>query len=117
MMMVEEDQVLFVGDLMFTGRIPFVADADVSAWITALDRVIALKPKVVVPGHGPYSTDAVTDLAQTRDYLVYLRTQISAGLRAGPRLRRGLPPDRLVAVRGAARIRGCQSAQTPTRPI
>jgi hypothetical protein len=29
---------------MFTGRIPFVADADVSAWIKAIDRVIALRP-------------------------------------------------------------------------
>ncbi len=83
MMMVEEDQVLFVGDLVFTGRIPFVADADVSAWISALDRVIALKPSVVVGGHGPYSTDALADLAQTRDYLVFLRTQISAAFEMG----------------------------------
>ncbi len=83
MMMVEEDQVLFVGDLVFTGRIPFVADADVSAWLGALDRVIALKPKVVVGGHGPYSTDALTDLAQTRDYLVYLRSQVSAAFEHG----------------------------------
>jgi len=83
MMMVEEDQVLFVGDLVFTGRIPFVADADVSAWISALDRVIALKPRVVVGGHGPYSTNALTDLAQTRDYLVYLRTHISAAFEQG----------------------------------
>ena len=43
MMMVEEDGVLFVGDLMFTGRIPFVADADVSAWIKAIDRVLEFK--------------------------------------------------------------------------
>ena len=83
MMLVEEDQVLFVGDLAFTGRIPFVADADVSAWIGALDRVIALKPRVVVGGHGPYSTDAVADLAQTRDYLVFLRTQISSAFEQG----------------------------------
>lgn len=83
MMLVEEDQVLFVGDLAFTGRIPFVADADVSAWIGALDRVIALKPRVVVGGHGAYSTDAVADLAQTRDYLVFLRTQISSAFEQG----------------------------------
>ena len=83
MMLVEEDRVLFVGDLASTGRIPFVADADVSAWIGALDRVIALKPGVVVGGHGPYSTDAVADLAQTRDYLVFLRTQISSAFEQG----------------------------------
>lgn len=83
MMMVEEDGVLFVGDLMFTGRIPFVADADVSSWIKAIDRVIRLKPRVVVGGHGPESTDAVADLALTRDYLVYLRDRISAAFEDG----------------------------------
>ena len=78
MMMVEEDGVLFVGDLLFTGRIPFVADADVSSWIKAIDRVLEFKPRIVVGGHGPESTNAVADLALTRDYLVYLRDQISA---------------------------------------
>lgn len=78
MLWVEEDGVLFVGDLMFTGRIPFVADADVSSWIKALDRVLAFEPRVVVTGHGPYSTNAVADLALTRDYLVYLRQQMRA---------------------------------------
>ena len=83
MMLVEEDGVLFVGDLVFSGRIPFVADADVSAWIKALDRVLELKPRIIVGGHGPHSTNAIADLAQTRDYLVYLRTQISAAFEQG----------------------------------
>ena len=83
MMLVEEDGVLFVGDLMFTGRIPFVADADVSAWVRAIDRVLKLKPRVVVGGHGPASTDALADLALTRDYLVYLRAQVSAAFEEG----------------------------------
>ena len=83
MMMVEEDGVLFVGDLMFTGRIPFVADADVSSWIKAIDRVLKFKPRVVVGGHGPESTNAVADLALTRGYLVYLLDQISAAFDDG----------------------------------
>lgn len=83
MMMVEEDGVLFVGDLMFTGRIPFVADADVSSWIKAIDRVLRFKPRIVIGGHGPESTNAVADLALTRDYLVYLRGQISAAFDDG----------------------------------
>jgi glyoxylase-like metal-dependent hydrolase (beta-lactamase superfamily II) len=83
MMMVEEEGVLFVGDLMMTGRIPYVADADASAWINAIDRVLTLKPKVVVGGHGPYSTDAVADLTTTRDYLVYLNEKLSAAFEEG----------------------------------
>ena len=83
MMMVEEEGVLFVGDLMFTGRIPFVADADVSSWIKAIDRVLEFKPRIVVGGHGPESANAMADLAQTRDYLAYLRGQISTAFDDG----------------------------------
>ena len=68
---------------MFAGRLPFVADADVNSWIKALDRVLELKPEIIVGGHGPHSTDAVADLVQTRDYLVYLRSEISAAFEQG----------------------------------
>ncbi len=83
MLLVEEDGVLFVGDLMFAGRIPFVGDADVSAWIRAIDRVLVFKPRIVIGGHGPASTNADTDLRATRDYLVYLRAQLSAAFEDG----------------------------------
>ena len=83
MMMVEPEGVLFVGDLMFTGRIPFVGDADVSAWIDALDRVLLLKPRVVVGGHGPVSMNAIADLSLTRDYLAYLREHITLAFEEG----------------------------------
>jgi glyoxylase-like metal-dependent hydrolase (beta-lactamase superfamily II) len=65
--------VLFGGDLMFRGRIPFVGQADSRQWIASLSRLIELSPKFVIPGHGPVSTDALADLALTRDYLNYLR--------------------------------------------
>jgi glyoxylase-like metal-dependent hydrolase (beta-lactamase superfamily II) len=71
---VVEDRVLFAGDLLFAGRLPFVGTADSRAWLKAMDRMIALQPQVVIPGHGPASTDVARDLALTRDYLVYLRT-------------------------------------------
>jgi glyoxylase-like metal-dependent hydrolase (beta-lactamase superfamily II) len=83
MLLVEEEGVLFVGDLMFTGRIPFVADADVSSWIKAIDRVLAFKPRIVIGGHGPVSLDAGADLKLTRDYLVYLREQIGKAFEEG----------------------------------
>jgi len=83
MMLVEEDGVLFVGDLVFSGRVPFVGDAQVASWIAAIDRVLALKPRVVVGGHGPASQRAVDDLALTRDYLVYLHSQIAAAFDEG----------------------------------
>ena len=65
--------VLFAGDLVFRGRIPFVGQADSQNWIASLGRLIDFHPKVMVPGHGPVSAVPLTDLELTRDYLVYLR--------------------------------------------
>lgn len=75
MLYVEDAQVLFAGDLFFTGRIPFVGEADSKAWLQALARFPA-GPKVVVPGHGPASTNPQADLALTTSYLLYLREQM-----------------------------------------
>ena len=65
--------VLFAGDLVFRGRIPFVGQADSQNWIASLGRLIELHPKLMVPGHGPVSEMPLADLELTRDYLVYLR--------------------------------------------
>ncbi len=73
MMYVVEERVLFAGDLIFAGRVPFVGTADSRGWLKAMDKMIAVKPAIVVPGHGPASTDVARDLVLTRDYLVYLR--------------------------------------------
>lgn len=69
----EASKVLFSGDLVFRGRVPFVGQADSGHWIESLDRLIALRPAVVVPGHGPLSREPLADLQLTRDYLAYLR--------------------------------------------
>ena len=76
MLYVEDAQVLFAGDLFFTGRIPFVGEADSKAWLEALARFPAAGAKVVIPGHGPASTKPQADLALTTSYLLYLREQM-----------------------------------------
>lgn len=78
MMYVEEDRLLFAGDLVFAGRLPFVGSADSRGWLAALDKMVALRPAVVVPGHGAASTDVERDLGLTRDYLVFLRQAMGA---------------------------------------
>jgi glyoxylase-like metal-dependent hydrolase (beta-lactamase superfamily II) len=75
-LMVREDRVLFAGDLVFKGRVPFVGDADSKAWLGSLDKLIALKPRVLVPGHGAASTTPLKDLTLTRDYLRFLRAEM-----------------------------------------
>jgi len=73
MLAVDEDRLLFAGDLFFTGRLPFVGDADSRVWLGALDRMLALSPAIVVPGHGDVSRDPRRDLELTRSYLTFLR--------------------------------------------
>lgn len=75
-MFVEDDGVLFAGDLIFKGRVPFVGDADSRLWLKALDTLIAFQPKFLVPGHGGASDDPIGDLTLTRDYLKYVREQM-----------------------------------------
>jgi len=73
MLFVKEDRLLFAGDLLYAGRVPFVGNADSANWLRAMDKLIALNPAVVVPGHGPASRDVQRDLVLTRDYLKFLR--------------------------------------------
>src|SRR5690606_39911316 len=62
MLLVEQASVLFAGDVMFAGRVPFVGDADSRAWLAALDRPAEISPRNVIVGHGPHSEDAPADI-------------------------------------------------------
>lgn len=77
MVYVPSEKVLFAGDLVFRGRIPFVGNADSRGWLSALDEIEKMDPTVVIPGHGDYSIHPKEDIAFTRDYLVYLRETMS----------------------------------------
>lgn len=73
-----QQQIVFSGDVVYVGRLLGVLEySDSRNWIAAFDTMAALKPKSVVPGHGP-----VTDLARARkdtyDYLVFLRESVGA---------------------------------------
>jgi glyoxylase-like metal-dependent hydrolase (beta-lactamase superfamily II) len=66
--------VIFSGDILFAGRIPFVGEADSKQWLERIDRLLALKPVLMVTGHGAVSRDPAKDLALTREYLLFLRS-------------------------------------------
>ena len=70
---VREERVLFSGDIMVTGRIPFVGNADSKRWLATTTRLLELDPTTMVPGHGKVSTKPSADLALTRDYLIHVR--------------------------------------------
>jgi glyoxylase-like metal-dependent hydrolase (beta-lactamase superfamily II) len=75
---IPSEKVLFAGDLVFRGRIPFVGNADSKGWLHALDEIERFNPNIVIPGHGNYSVKPAEDIAFTRDYLKYLRESMTS---------------------------------------
>lgn len=77
-----QQKVAFAGDIVFTQRMLGLLPAPISSskdWITAFDVLAELKPAIVVPGHGRPASLAQAR-ADTRDYLVHLRTAIKGVL-------------------------------------
>lgn len=70
---VPQEGVLISGDILYGGRIPFVGGADSKRWLETTAKLLALKPKILVPGHGAVSRDPSKDLILTREYITYLR--------------------------------------------
>ncbi|MET7815339.1 MBL fold metallo-hydrolase [Streptomyces sp. NPDC005395] len=74
-------RVLFTGDLVMSGVTPFIAMGSLSGSLDALAALRALRPAVVVPGHGPVGGPGLLDAAE--GYLRHLETLAREGLRAG----------------------------------
>ena len=82
MVFVEEDRVLFTGDVVMSQR--FLAAQNTSSiktWLTTLDELTALKPVSVVPSHGKIG-DA-TLIARDRAFLQAVQTRVADLKRAG----------------------------------
>ena len=76
-MLVEADGVLFAGDTIYAGRVPFVGTADTALWLLAIERLLKIPARVLVPGHGPASYAPREDLQLTHDYLSFLRAEMA----------------------------------------
>jgi glyoxylase-like metal-dependent hydrolase (beta-lactamase superfamily II) len=79
-MLVEPDRVLFSGDIIFEGRVPFVGSADTKNWLETLTRLETGGLTALIPGHGPASTRPDKTIALTRVYLAYLREVMGAAV-------------------------------------
>jgi glyoxylase-like metal-dependent hydrolase (beta-lactamase superfamily II) len=67
------ERVLFSGDILFSGMHPLTWAGPVSRWIAACERILALDPAVIVPGHGPLATPA--EVRELKAYFEYLYEQ------------------------------------------
>jgi len=76
-----EDGIVFTGDILFIEGTPILWEGPVSNWIDACDRIMAMKPKVIVPGHGPL-TD-LNGVRGVREYLKFIRDEARERFEAG----------------------------------
>lgn len=75
-LLVEPDNVLFSGDLIFEGRIPFIGQANIFNWMKALDSMRSVNVSAVLPGHGPLAKDPNALINLTYGYLSLLKNKM-----------------------------------------
>jgi glyoxylase-like metal-dependent hydrolase (beta-lactamase superfamily II) len=76
------DGVLFSGDVAMRPQPSFAnPTAKISDWLRSLDRLEAMKPKMLVPSHGPFGDVAI--IQGYRDYLTRISARAQALKAAG----------------------------------
>jgi len=75
--LVEEDGVLFTGDTVINRFFPIFPDADASGknWLSILDKLDELHPKIIVPGHGEVGDAKL--IGTERTYLKAVQSRVA----------------------------------------
>lgn len=81
MIEVVEDGVVFMGDILFNGRLPRLDDGSFAGNIKALERALQTAAKVFVPGHGAPGDRAVP--TNFRNFLLTVRDTVKKQYAAG----------------------------------
>ena len=77
----KEDGVLFSGDIIFEGRVPFIGGGSTAKWVdTLIGLETGLKVNLLVPGHGPASSKPAAAIKTTKEYLQFMRQVMSAAV-------------------------------------
>ena len=76
-LLVRDYGVLFSGDVIYKGRVPFLdsPQTDIAQWLDGLGYLAKLQPPpdYVIPGHGAPSGDVREAMVATRNYIIYVR--------------------------------------------
>ena len=84
---IDEEKILFAGDLLYTDVHPVTVYGDIPNWIQAIDQLLNQKFACVVPGHGPVAqgTEEYNQaFTKFRNYLEDFHTRLQE-MKSGPR--------------------------------
>ena len=85
---IPKEHVAFAGDILWVGYHPNLEDADIQGQVEALRMILKMRPRRIVPGHGPVSGSK--EVKRSIKYLEELDRNIRSGLR------KNLKDDKLV---------------------
>ncbi len=71
---VEPDRVLFSGDIIFEGRVPYLGDSNTKTWLETLTKMEVGQIAALIPGHGPAAKNPNQAITATRKYLAKIRS-------------------------------------------
>ncbi len=77
---VENERVLYSGDVIFEGRVPFLGSSNTRLWLDALKKMDSGDLAALVPGHGPHQAAPVEAIGLTYHYLHYVRQTMGAAV-------------------------------------
>ena len=77
---VENDRVLFSGDLIFEGRVPYLGSSDTRFWLKTLEKMEMQSLQGLVPGHGAAAKEPAKTVSLTRRYLAFIREEMGAAV-------------------------------------
>jgi glyoxylase-like metal-dependent hydrolase (beta-lactamase superfamily II) len=82
----DSDRVVFTGDLVLGRGSSMVTypEGDVAAYLRSLERLEALRPRTLFPGHWDPVTDAMAKLEEYRLHRLEREAQVLAEVRRGP---------------------------------
>jgi len=80
-----DDRAVFTGDLILGQGSSMVTypEGDVAAYLRSLDRLAALEPRMLFPGHWDPVTDAMDKIAEYRKHRLEREAQVLAEVRKG----------------------------------
>ena len=81
-----DDDAVFTGDLILGRGSSMVTypDGDVAGYLRSLERLAALRPRILFPGHWEPVTEAMAKIAEYRAHRLEREAQVLAEVRRGP---------------------------------